>query len=94
MKLKRYLNESNIRLKRIGPGEYDAQMGRIDIRVYQAHGDRRSGYWSSTVTIGEYGDDDFEEQVFQGSTKAEVVEYISNFVKKKSGAIKRKPKRF
>ena len=74
----KYLIESKLRLKRVGPGEYEAKIGNITIDVYNTH----KGYWSSTVEVGKYGDSNWQEQVIQGETKAEVVQYIENFIKK------------
>ena len=91
MRLKRYLTESKLRLKRNGPGNYYAEMGRIYVSVWQAENKQ---FWGANVTIGQYGDDDFEDQDFHASTKNELMGYLNNFVKKNQGAIKRTPKRY
>ncbi len=91
----KYLNEAKftkLRLKRISPGSYRAEIGRIDVSVYQA---TNKQYWSSTVTIGDYGDDDYNDgEIIQGQTKAEVIGYIENYIKKNLTSINRTPKKF
>jgi hypothetical protein len=90
----KYLNEATftkLRLKRDYPGSYSAVIGRIRVSVYQAENKQ---YWSSTVEIGTYGDDDYSEEILQGSTKAEVVKDIEKYIKENLNAINRKPKRY
>ena len=77
MKFKQYINESKLRLKKIDKGQYEAQIGNIEIDVYKA-----KDYWSSTVTVGKYGDNNWQEQIFQGNTKAEVMKDIQNYIRK------------
>lgn len=91
MRLKQYLNEGKIRLKRYSPGNYAAEIGRIYVNVWQAES---KDFWGAEVTIGEYGDDDFVEENIHASTKKELMGYVENYVKKNSAAIKRKPKRY
>ncbi len=90
----KYLGEATftkLRLKRDYPGSYSAVIGRIRVSVYQAESKQ---YWSSTVEIGTYGDDDYSEEIIQGSTKAEVVKYIEKHIKNNLDVINRKPKRY
>lgn len=71
--------EAKIRLKKIEAGHYDAKIGNIEISLYKG-----KGYWSSTVTVGKYGDNNWQEQIFQGQTKSEVVRDIETFIRKVS----------
>jgi hypothetical protein len=77
MRLNNYLNEK-IKLKRIHAGRYEAQAGDIDISVYKAEfGD----YWSSTIEVGKYGDDNWKEENYQAPTKSALMKDIEKFVR-------------
>lgn len=68
-----------LKLKKSSKGYYTAQIGRIDVQIYKAE---LADYWSSTITVGKYGDDDWQEESIQGSTKKEVVMYVKKFIDK------------
>jgi hypothetical protein len=68
-----------LKLKKVHAGSYEANIGNINVRVYKAE---MGGYWSSTVEVGNYGDADWEEEVFQDRSKAEVIKSIETFIKR------------
>ena len=72
------INEA-IRLKRYSPGNYEAQVGNIYIDVWQSE---NKSYWGAEVTIGKYGDSDYEVQEFHASTKKDLMKDINNYVKR------------
>lgn len=81
MRLKNYLiQEQKLKLRRISPGNYDAEIGRIYVNAWQAEGKQ---YWGAEVTIGKYGDKDYEVETFKAGNKKELIGYIENFIKKK-----------
>ena len=67
-----------LKLKKVDIGYYETQIGNTQIEVYRANGS--NSYWSSTITIGKYGDDDYKEESIQAPTKKELVGYIQNFI--------------
>ena len=75
------LNESNskfkLKLKRVSNGVYDAKFKNINIDVYKSD---TGDYWSSTVVIGKYGDDDWNEEVFTNYKKKDVIQDIEFFI--------------
>lgn len=72
-----YLAEK-VKLKKVHPGRYEAKVGNIEIDVYKAEfGD----YWSSTILVGKYGDDDYEEESIQAETKRDLMKSIEKFVR-------------
>ena len=91
MRLRNYLiQEQKLRLKINSPGNYSGELGRIYVNVWQTENKK---YWGAEVTIGDYGDDDYEVENFHGGTKSELMGYVNHYIKKHSDAIKRKPKK-
>lgn len=90
MRLRQYITEAKIKLKRHGPGNYYAEVGRIYIDVWQTENKK---YWGAEITIGDYGDDDYETENFQAITKKDLMMSIETYVKNNSRSINRKPKR-
>ena len=90
----KYLNESKftkLKLKRNSPGNYTADIGRIYVSVWQSESKE---FWGAQIQIGDYGDDDYEDENFHASTKKELIGYLEKYIKKHSDSIKRKPKKF
>jgi hypothetical protein len=78
MKTYRQILNEKLRLKRVRPGRYEATIGRIRVEVYKAE---LADYWSSTITVGEYGDDDWQEESFQADTKGDLIKSIEQFIR-------------
>jgi hypothetical protein len=70
-----------LKLKRVSTGSYECNVGRIKVEVYKAE---LADYWSSTITVGKYGDDDWREESFQAYTKRELVKGIEKFIREHS----------
>lgn len=79
MRFKEYLNEGRLKLKRVSTGYYEGSIGNIKVDVYKAES---GGYWSSTIVVGKYGDDDWQEENTQALTKKEVIKDIETFIKR------------
>jgi hypothetical protein len=78
MKTYRAILFEKLRLKRVHAGSYEAQIGNIRVSLYKAE---TGGYWSSTVEVGKYGDDDWQEEIFQATIKKDVVKDIEKFIR-------------
>ena len=79
MKTYREILSEKIRLKKVHAGSYEATIGRVSIRVYKAE---LADYWSSTIEVGTYGDDDWQEESFQANSKRDLVRDIETFIRK------------
>jgi len=82
MRLLNYLNEGKLRLKRNGPGNYSAESGRFYVSVWQTEGPNK--YWGAEITLGKYGDDDYEVENTHAQTKRELLMYIDTIMKRLS----------
>jgi hypothetical protein len=71
-----------LKLKRISTGYYEANVGNIQVEIYKAEG---ADYWSSTIVVGKYGDDDWQEESFQANSKRDLVKDIETFIRKHNG---------
>jgi len=82
MKTYRDILFEKLKLKKVYKGSYEATVGNIKVEIYKAE---MGGYWSSTVTVGNYGDDDWKEESHQAPSKKELVKDIENFIRKHNG---------
>lgn len=67
-----------LKLKKAAAGYYSATVGNVEVQLYKADG---ADYWSSTVVVGDYGSDDWQEESFQAPTKRALVKDIEKFIK-------------
>ncbi len=67
-----------LKLKKHSPGVYSGKVGNIDVQIYRAESGK---YWSSTVTVGEYGSSIYQEESIQGRSKQELRQDIDKFIK-------------
>jgi hypothetical protein len=79
MKSFRAILFEKLKLKRVSTGYYEATVGNIHVDLYKAEG---ADYWSSTVTVGKYGDGDWTEESFQAPSKRDLVKDIETFIKR------------
>jgi hypothetical protein len=79
MKTFRTILFEKLKLKKVSAGYYEATVGNIQVELYKADG---AAYWSSTITVGKYGDDDWSEESLQANSKRDLIKDIETFIKR------------
>ena len=66
-----------IKFKRNCSGIYTAETEYYNVDLYNSY----NGYWGATVTVGNYGDDNYSETIISDYTKRDLVKAITSHIK-------------
>ena len=68
--------EVTLKWKKVSKGFYETKYRNISIDIYNTG----NKYWSSTITVGEYGDVGWEEVSIQNTTKKDLIKDIKSYI--------------